>query len=284
MENQCREEAVIDDGPDDDGCEGNDPTEQFVTKGDKKGSGWTWTCNCCGDQFNGKRRKLTKHIAGKKFLNDQTMDVRACQPPAFIRQEGKLIANTEGINLLKRARPILCRYIEVQDDKSKKKAAKEDTKRRVVGDEVEVVSADPPDRTQTAITSMFHPRRTAETKELDSAIAAFTYHHAVAFNAVESPYFQHVIDAALKVGASGTCDYKVPSRKVLSGRLLDERDAVISESVTKILQNTEEFGYTLTSDGFSDCQRYFYCILYYANSTVERFMDCHNTAFHAGTD
>ena len=39
----------------------DDPTDQFITKGAKKGTGFEYTCNCCatGSSFNGKKRKLT---------------------------------------------------------------------------------------------------------------------------------------------------------------------------------------------------------------------------------
>ena len=52
-----------------------DPTSEFVTQGEKKGTGHVWACKCCQGTFNGHKRKLTVHIAGKKFLNDKQMDV-----------------------------------------------------------------------------------------------------------------------------------------------------------------------------------------------------------------
>ena len=62
-----------------------DPTGEFVTKGQWKGIGHEWTCNCCGANLTGHKRKLTVHIAGKKFLNDRNMDVRTCTPAAMIK-------------------------------------------------------------------------------------------------------------------------------------------------------------------------------------------------------
>ena len=48
-----------------------DPTNEFVIKGEKKGTGNERTCKCCqcGRNFTGHKRKLTVHIAGKKFLS-----------------------------------------------------------------------------------------------------------------------------------------------------------------------------------------------------------------------
>ena len=54
-----------------------DPTNEFVIKGEKKGTGHEWTCKCCCRNFTGHKRKLTMHIAGKKFLNDKEMGVRS---------------------------------------------------------------------------------------------------------------------------------------------------------------------------------------------------------------
>ena len=54
-----------------------DPTNKFAIKGEKKGTGHEWTCKCCCRNFTGHKRKLTMHIAGKKFLNDKEMGVRS---------------------------------------------------------------------------------------------------------------------------------------------------------------------------------------------------------------
>ena len=57
----------------------SDPTSQFVTQGEKRETGYVWTCKCCQGMFTGHKHKLTVtvtiHIAGKKFLNDKKMGV-----------------------------------------------------------------------------------------------------------------------------------------------------------------------------------------------------------------
>ena len=88
-----------------------DPTSEFVTQEEKKGTGHVWTCKCCKGAFNGHKRKLTVNIAGKKFLNDKDMGVRPCTPPAMIKQGDEFVPNTEQQALLKRARPLLQKYI-----------------------------------------------------------------------------------------------------------------------------------------------------------------------------
>ena len=93
-----------------------DPTSEFVTQGEKKGTGHVWTCVCCQGTFNGHKCKLTVHIAGKKFLNDKQMDVRPCTPPAMIKQGNEFVPNTEQQALLKRARPLLLKYIQQEDE------------------------------------------------------------------------------------------------------------------------------------------------------------------------
>ena len=35
-----------------------DPTSEFVTQGEKKGTGHVWTCKCCQGTFNGHKRKF----------------------------------------------------------------------------------------------------------------------------------------------------------------------------------------------------------------------------------
>ena len=48
----------------------SDPSSEYVTQGERK-----WTCKCCGRNFTGLEHKITKHIAGKKFLYDRDMDI-----------------------------------------------------------------------------------------------------------------------------------------------------------------------------------------------------------------
>ena len=91
-----------------------DPTSEFVTQGEKKGTGQVWTCKCCQETFNGHKRKLTVHIAE---LNDKQMDVRPCTPPAMIKQGDEFVTNTEQQALSKRARPLLLKYTEQEDEK-----------------------------------------------------------------------------------------------------------------------------------------------------------------------
>ena len=82
----------------------SDPTSQFqvVTQGEKRVTGYVWTCKRCQGTFTGHKRKLTIHIAGKKFLNDKEMGVRPCTPAAVIKQGDQFVPNTEQQALLKR--------------------------------------------------------------------------------------------------------------------------------------------------------------------------------------
>ena len=55
----------------------DDPTDEFVTKGMKIGSqAYLYTCKYCGASFNGKKRKLTMHIAGQKFATEHHTHTR----------------------------------------------------------------------------------------------------------------------------------------------------------------------------------------------------------------
>ena len=57
-----------------------DPTDEFVTTGERKGSGHEWTCNCYGGKFSENKRKLKLHIAGKNFSTTgiQCADMHFC--------------------------------------------------------------------------------------------------------------------------------------------------------------------------------------------------------------
>ena len=74
-----------------------DPTSQFVTQGEKRGTGNVWTCKCCQGTFTGHKCKLTIHITGKKILNDEEMGVQPCNPAVMIKQGNQFVPNTEHV-------------------------------------------------------------------------------------------------------------------------------------------------------------------------------------------
>ena len=65
-----------------------DPTDEFVTEGQRKGTGheWTGACNCCGANFTGHKHKLIMNIAGKKFVNKKEMNAGPSAPASLIIQ------------------------------------------------------------------------------------------------------------------------------------------------------------------------------------------------------
>ena len=102
----------------------DDPTDEFVTK---IGSpAYLYKCKCCGASLNGKKRKLTMHIASQKFAPGHDMNVRVCNPPPFVKQGSQLVHNTEGRDLLQRARPLLLKNIAHWNEQAKSKLAKKD--------------------------------------------------------------------------------------------------------------------------------------------------------------
>ena len=77
--------------------------------------------------------------------------------------------------------------------------------------------------------------------------ARFFFENGVAFHIVDSPAFKDMLKCVAKIGPS----YVPPSRRVLSGRLLDEvKDDVDAESST-ILKSRNDFGCTLVTDGWT---------------------------------
>ena len=67
-------------------------------------------------RIQGKKRKLTVHIAGQKLATgviEKETGVRVCNPSAFSKQGPQHVStgNTEGRDLLKRAHPLILTYI-----------------------------------------------------------------------------------------------------------------------------------------------------------------------------
>ena len=105
------------------------------------------------------------------------------------------------------------------------------------------------------IHAMFSHRRHAAGANLDRLLASFAYHHAVPFRAICSEQFQDVIETAIRFGAAGGTGYSCPSRKTLQGHLFDARYLDVEEQTAKLSNKCAEAGITLTSDGWSNCQR-----------------------------
>ena len=101
------------------------PTGDFVIKGERRGTQcFEWTCRCCKGKFGGRLRKLAMHIAGEKFAGDNAMNVGACNPASFLKEGDKLVQNTEGPELLKRARPLVRKYIAHCNEQGRSKVAR----------------------------------------------------------------------------------------------------------------------------------------------------------------
>ena len=66
------------------------------------------------------------HIAGQEFATKHDVNVRVCNPPPFLKQGSQLVPNTEGRDLLQRARPLLLKYIAHLNEQAKGKLAKKD--------------------------------------------------------------------------------------------------------------------------------------------------------------
>ena len=166
------------------------------------------------------RWKLAMHIAGETFAGDKAMNVGACNPAPFLKEGDKLVQNTGGPELLKRARPLVRKYIAHCNKQGQSKVAKKEAASSLANLEWS--------RGQPTIESSLlwcHPE---ETQQLDCSIALFVYHHALPFNALDSPEFQAVIDTAIYVGATGASgNYRPPGRNLFGGGM---EEANIQES------------------------------------------------------
>lgn len=91
----------------------------------------------------------------------------------------------------------------------------------------------------------------ATSKSVDSAVANWFYYCAIPFNTVENKYFQKMIKA-IKEAPTG---YVPPTRKSLSGTLLDEARSSIQTKLQTCKPNQSTWGYTLATDGWTDANR-----------------------------
>ena len=103
-----------------DGEVGQPPSSEFVTELEEG----DWTCmdkQVLWQKLHWHNHKLTKHIAGKKFLNDRNMDVLSCTPAATIKQGNQYVPTMEQQALFKRACQLLLKYIQQHDEKNRRK-------------------------------------------------------------------------------------------------------------------------------------------------------------------
>ena len=93
-------------------------------------------------------------------------------------------------------------------------------------------------------------------KNSNSTIASFIFENALSFNVVDSPSFAVMVDQCIQFGQQNPGrKYKVPTRRRISGPLLDSAYEDTAGSVKPIMDRAKKYGGTLTSDGWSDVQR-----------------------------
>ena len=124
-------------------------------------------CKCCSRNFTGHKCKLTKHIAGKKVLNDRNMKFLPCTPAAMIKQSNQdqleNVPNTEQQALFKRECQLLLKYIQQQDEKTVQKQGLRSAAKVIQEKELE----------SQPIHTMFSVRRHAEFLNSGSNSSAF---------------------------------------------------------------------------------------------------------------
>jgi hypothetical protein len=93
-------------------------------------------------------------------------------------------------------------------------------------------------------------------KDVDAMIASFFYENGIAFNVADSSSFQNMIDECMKFSKQNPFQsYKTPSRKKLSGELLDKAYESTEQLIAPHLAAAKKFGVTIASDGWSDPRR-----------------------------
>ena len=95
-----------------------------------------------------------------------------------------------------------------------------------------------------------------ESKTLDSTIANFIYENVLSFNLADTQSLAAVVDQCIEFGQQHPGrKYKAPTRRRISGPLLDSAYEDTAASVKPIMDRAKKYGATLASDGWSDVQR-----------------------------
>jgi hypothetical protein len=86
----------------------------------------------------------------------------------------------------------------------------------------------------------------------DTAVARLIYGASLPLSIVEDSLFRDCLKAAARAGPS----YRVPTRKRVSGELLDEQESIMKKAQNDILeQDAIKFGSSVVSDGWKDSRR-----------------------------
>lgn len=93
--------------------------------------------------------------------------------------------------------------------------------------------------------------RAACQKIAEQSVARCIYYNGVAFNVVDSPAFREM---CADIGSVGDT-FVVPSRRQLSGKMLDHEYARVQEQVKPLIANGKDFGLTICS-GWTDINRH----------------------------
>ena len=94
-------------------------------------------------------------------------------------------------------------------------------------------------------------------KEVDAMIASFFYENGIPSNIANSSSFGRMIEESMKFAKQNPIQsYKAPSRKKLSGELLDQAYKSTEQLVAPLVAIAKKYGATIASDGWNDaCRR-----------------------------
>jgi hypothetical protein len=198
----------------------------------KSGGAKNVTCNFCDTVFVGcSSSRAFAHILGRPVLGQKKSNVKSCVP---LRK-----SDDNRYVEFKTAQKVLNQEMTSKEEQLSSSKANQSVlnftslgKRTVTGE-----------------------MKTVESKELDS-IASFIFENALSFNVVDSPSFAVMVDQCIQFGQQNPGrKYKVPTRRRISGPLLDSAYEDTAGSVKLIMDRAKKYGGTLTSDGWSDVQR-----------------------------
>ena len=179
----------------------------------KKGGSKNALCMFCDKVFSGcSTARAAAHLLGRPVMSQHKAGIQACV------EINKKDDDRRGS--LRQARKTVGEAVRVKEHS----LAGIKRKQQVL-DELAT-----PSPKQKSVESSLTGSQTTGSKEVDAAIASFVYENGISFNVADSPSFGRMIDKSMKFAKQNPLQsYKTPSRKKLSGELLDQACKVRQE-------------------------------------------------------
>lgn len=232
-------------------------------------------CIPCGQYWKGTLLKAAWHLSGIKG------EVKACPKPERLEEADKrfLRENVKPPPRQKRPRGVMCgeksskRMREsMHDGQSQNPSSNTDAENDVQ------------DARQPKLGAFVQPGGglgRIRKDDLDDAVARFVFETGSSFKIVESKALENLLRKASEFGNASAIS--VPSRKKLSGPLLDRQVEQTKQQLQNALSFTKDtFGLTFISDGWEDKRRQSFLNHIVANQKASFFVACDDVSASDG--